>query len=138
MDTQLDLFPDDTILAASEGYPDDNPKTVVGVTKPALSVVPPVALYTMAGAFQDGCVKYGKMNWRKHTVSVSVYYDAALRHMMAYHEREQVADDSGVHHLGHAMACMAIILDAEATGKLNDDRPLAGTLPAFLKANTSK
>jgi hypothetical protein len=30
-----------------------------------------------------------------------------------------------VRHLGHAKACLGILLDAEATGNLIDDRPLA-------------
>lgn len=118
-------------------YPDDNPKTVLGVSKPSLSVVPPIAMYHMGQAMRDGKEKYGLMNWREHRVSSSVYYDAALRHLMAWWDGENRASDSGIHHLGHAMACMAIILDAESIGQLNDDRPvLGGNLPAFLAANT--
>jgi hypothetical protein len=55
-----------------------------------------------------------------------VYVDAALRHLNAWFDGEQEASDSGVHHLGHARACMAILLDAEATGNLIDDRPAEG------------
>jgi hypothetical protein len=31
-----------------------------------------------------------------------------------------------VHHLGHAMACCAILLDARETGNLADNRPTPG------------
>lgn len=134
------LWPDLLVHAdarkASSGYPDDNPKTALGTAKPSLSVIPPVALFHMGQAMQDGKAKYGLMNWREHKVSSSIYYDAAMRHLMAWWDGENRASDSGVHHLAHAMACLGIILDAEATGQLNDDRPLAGNLPAFLKANT--
>lgn len=119
-------------------YPDANPKTAIGTAKPSLSVVPPVGIYHMAQAMADGEQKYGLMNWREHRVSSSVYYDAAMRHLMAWHDGENQASDSGVHHLGHAMACLAIILDAESLGQLNDNRPKAGNLPAFIAANTKE
>jgi hypothetical protein len=70
----------------------------------------------------NGEQKYGRMNWREHTVSSSVYYDAAMRHLMAWFDGETYAPDSGVHHLGHVMACCAILLDGESLAVLNDDR----------------
>ncbi len=39
-------------------------------------------------------------------------------------EGQEKADDSGCHHLGHARACLGILLDAQATGNLIDDRPV--------------
>lgn len=120
------------------GYPEGNPKDAIGRTKPPLHVLPPVALFHMAQAMTDGEQKYGLMNWRKFPVNASVYYDAAQRHLMAWFDGENRAADSGVHHLAHAMACLSIILDAESIGKLNDDRPIPGNLPAFLTANTKK
>ena len=118
------------------GYPDDNPKTVVGTSKPSLSTVPPIALFHMGEAMRDGVDKYGLMNWRLNRVSSSVYYNAAMRHLMAWWDGEMNASDSGVHHLAHAMACLAIILDAESIGNLNDDRPTSGNLPEFIRAHT--
>ena len=107
-------------------YPDDNPKTVQGSKKPAMSCVPPVALLHLSHAMKDGEQKYGRMNWREHRVSSSVYYDAAMRHLMAWFDGETHASDSGVHHLAHVMACCAILLDGESMGVLNDDRSLSG------------
>jgi hypothetical protein len=72
----------------------------------------------------DGARKYGPYNWREEGVGASTYLSAAMRHLRAYLDGEQNAMDSGVHHLGHAMACLAILLDAEAVGNLVDDRPL--------------
>jgi hypothetical protein len=103
--------------------PDSNPKTQVGIRKPGVRAIPPVSLLHLGAAMENGCQKYGLTNWREHSVSASVYYEAAQRHLMAWWDGEQVADDSKVHHLGHVMACCAIILDAEAQGSLNDDRP---------------
>ena len=107
-------------------YPDDNPKTVLGLRKPAMSCVPPVALLHLSHAMMNGEQKYGRMNWREHTVSSSVYYDAAMRHLMAWFDGETYAPDSGAHHLGHVMACCAILLDGESLAVLNDDRNTFG------------
>jgi len=120
----------------SEPYPDDNPKTAIGVTKPQLHAIPPVALLHLGAAMADGERKYGLCNWRERTVSSSVYYDAALRHLLAWWDGEDLALDSGRHHLAHVMACCSIILDAGSVAKLNDDRPIRGNASTFISANT--
>jgi hypothetical protein len=104
-------------------YPDNNPKTAIGISKAPLHTIPPVSLVHLGLAMEDGKKKYGLMNWRAKTVSASVYYDAMLRHLLAWWDGEDAAPDSKVHHLGHVMACCAILLDAEASTRLNDDRP---------------
>lgn len=118
-----------------QSYPDGNPKSVQGAKKHSLRYSPTAALVHMNGAFADGAAKYGAANWREKGVAGSVYIDAALRHIALYFDGgEQVASDSKVHHLGHAMACLAIILDAEAAGTLTDDRPAPmPNLEALLK-----
>ena len=116
------------------GYPDDNPKTAVGVTKVPLHLVPPSASHHLALAFKDGAAKYGPYNWRDHTVSASVYVAAAKRHIDAWWDGEDLSADAKVEHLAHAMACLAIILDAASVGKLNDDRPAPGASPRLQAA----
>lgn len=111
------------------GYPDNNPKTAIGVTKVPLHLVPPSAKHFLALALADGARKYGPYNWRDAAISVSVYKSALERHMDAYWDGEDRAPDSGVHHVAHAMACCALILDAMTVGRLNDDRPTAGAAP---------
>lgn len=105
------------------GYPDNNPKTLQGSKKIPTHVVPPIAFYVMGMAMEDGARKYGPYNWREKSISSSVYIDAAKRHIDLWWDGEQKAADSGVHHLGHAMACLALVLDSEYGGSLNDDRP---------------
>ncbi len=122
--------------ATSTGYPDGNPKTAIGLTKPSMSNVPAPALLPMMKAFADGAKKYGRLNWRDKGVTASVYYDAAQRHLMAWWDGEDKADDSGVHHLGHAMACLAILVDAERHAKLNDDRFGNGEFAKMVKELT--
>lgn len=100
-----------------------NPKDAAGRKKPDLSLVPPTALREMARAMGDGASKYGAYNWRDHPVLARVYVAAAMRHLGDWLDGEELAQDSGVHHLAHAMANMAILLDAQAHQCLADDRP---------------
>lgn len=117
--------------------PDSNPKTRFGVAKPGIADIPPVAILTLGQGMTNGKVKYGRTNWREHEVTASVYYDAAARHMMSWWDGEENASDSGVHHLGHAMACFAILIDAASSGKLIDDRPgVKGTTSDFIARMT--
>jgi hypothetical protein len=70
-----------------------------------------------------GAKKYGPYNWRSKKVSSSVYYAAAMRHLMAWWEGEDTDPESGGSHLGHVGACVGILLDNLGTDVLNDDRP---------------
>ena len=112
-------------------YPDNNPKTAIGVTKVPLHLVPPSAKHYLAEALADGAKKYTPYNWRRAAISSSVYVAAMQRHIDAYWDGEDKAADSGVHHLAHAMACCALLLDAMSIGKLHDDRPPKGESPAL-------
>lgn len=106
------------------GYPDGNPKSIQGAKKHSLRFLPLPAAVAVNQAFADGAVKYGAANWREKGVAATVYIDAALRHIELYFDcGQQNASDSGIHNLGHAMACLAIIIDAEHNGTLTDDRP---------------
>lgn len=100
-----------------------NPKDIFGARKVSLSKFPAVALAHGAHAMMDGARKYGAYNWRDKAVIASIYVDAAKRHIDDWFEGQKRAKDSEVHHLGHVMACIGILLDAEETGNLIDDRP---------------
>lgn len=103
-----------------------NPKDALGLAKVDLSVIPPSAELHLASAMMDGAVKYGPFNWRDNAVIGRVYVAAARRHLLQYLDGEDIDPVSGVHHLGHAMACCAILLDAQETGNLDDNRPKKG------------
>lgn len=107
-------------------YPDDNPKTEFGLAKCPIHLVPPKAIRGMAEAWANGAEKYGPFNWREHKISSTVYYGAAIRHLLDWYDRVDVDDcapDSHVHHLKHAMACIGMIVDVLGTTMLNDNRP---------------
>lgn len=99
-----------------------NPKDLLGEKKAPLGQVCPVADAHESCAMLDGDLKYGFRNWREKNVVARIYIDAALRHIQAWAEGEEVAEDSGVHHLGHARACLGILLDAQENGNLIDNR----------------
>lgn len=99
-----------------------NPKDLLGVKKVPLGEVCPVAMLHESCAMLDGDIKYGFRNWRQKDVQARIYIDAALRHINSWAEGEEVAEDSGVHHLGHARACLGILLDAQENGNLIDNR----------------
>jgi hypothetical protein len=103
-----------------------NPKDLIGVTKPRLHLVPPVAQIYIAMGLQDGAMKYGRYNWRTKPVKMSIYLEACARHLLALSDGENDADDSGWPHDAHASACLAIIQDARHASCLVDDRPPKG------------
>jgi len=107
-----------------------NPKDLLGVKKAPLHLVPPVSIAIMSQAFADGAAKYGPYNWRENPVSASVYQAANLRHGLAWWDGQDYSADAMVHHIGHRMACDAILLDALSLGILIDDRPKPGAAVA--------
>lgn len=110
----------------------ENPKDRVGGTKPDLSLIPPSALIEMARVMGLGAAKYGPYNWRDSAVRMRVYIAAAQRHLAAVLDGEDRDPESKAPHAAHAAACMAIIMDAAATGNLVDDRPPAGAAARLL------
>lgn len=123
-------------METKTNYPDNNPKAAIGATKVPLHLVPPSAKYFLALALEDGAKKYGPYNWRDKGISISTYKAAAERHLDAFWDGEELAADSGVHHIAHAMACCALLLDALTVGKLIDDRPIEGASAELQKTYT--
>ena len=103
-----------------------NPKDACGDSKLPLHLWPNTATAMGCIAMLNGALKYGRSNFRAVGIRASIYYDAAKRHMDAWFEGEELDPDDGVPHLSAALACVAIIVDARATGRLNDDRMIAG------------
>lgn len=115
-----------------------NPKDLIGVKKPRLSLVPPAGLVYAALAMANGADKYGPYNWRSKKVQTMIYLEAAMRHILSFQDGEENAKDSGIPHLGHAIACLLIIIDAKETGNLVDNRPVAGPMADLIERYTKK
>jgi hypothetical protein len=115
----------------------ENIKASFGATKPALGLLPTVFKLATSMALMYGARKYGRFNWRGSEtapIRISVYVSAMQRHLDAYASGEEVASDSGVHHLGHLAASCAILLDAMAKGRVNDDRAVVDIDAEMTKA----
>lgn len=108
---------------ASAVKKDTNPKDSVGVKKVPMSGMPAPVLMECGLVKLHGDLKYGRYNWRDAGVRSSVYYDACMRHLMAWWEGEDLDPDSGIHHLAHAMTGLAVLRDSQLQENCNDDRP---------------
>lgn len=117
--------------------PDDNPKTAAGTKKPPTHAIPPVAILMLGQIMAEGERKYGLMNWRDQGVSSSTYYDALMRHLFSWWDGQDKDPATRVSHLAHIMGCCSVLLDAEAQGKLNDDRPMTGHSAEVISSLTS-
>lgn len=105
-----------------------NPKDALAVSKLPLHLVPDTVKVYAALAFAEGAAKYGGYNWRVAGVRASVYRSALERHLAKWWNGEWADEKTGVPHLASIIACAGILLDANAVGKLTDDRPPAAPL----------
>lgn len=97
-------------------------KNAIGDTnKPRLSLIPKEALWSMGRALSHGEIKYGTHNWREG-IKISYLLDAALRHIIQFNDGEDIDKDSNNHHLGNAMADLAMALELLHTNPELDDR----------------
>jgi hypothetical protein len=101
----------------------ENPKKRFGAVKPSPHFIPPIAIIEESVVMALGGSKYGPFNWNDKPIDASTYYDAAMRHLMSWYTGENADPESGASHLAHARACLAILIDSQATGTLIDDRP---------------
>lgn len=100
-----------------------NPKEAFGDAKIPMDLLPDTATVQFNLAFLEGALKYGQYNWRVAGVKASTYIRAMRRHIAKFENGQDVDPATMVHELASVGACCAIILDAIACGKLNDDRP---------------
>ena len=108
-----------------------NPKDIVATTKLPLHLIPMITQAYLAIGHFNGLGKYGRDNWRASGVLASVYVSAALRHINSWNEGEELDPDDGVPHLMGAITSLSILIDAQYTGMLNDDRKYRGAgIPA--------
>lgn len=110
---------------------EENKKYSAAAGKPRMYAVPQVALWALGAAMADGAKKYGQFNWRANDVDLAIFIDALKRHISAFEEGEDFAQDSKIHHLAHVMAGCAIMLDAFYTGVVKDNRHPTGKDPVY-------
>lgn len=102
-----------------------NPKDALGIKKTPFSTIPGPVMAELGVAMLEGAMKYGKHNYRVIGVRASVYFDAVMRHMVCWHEGENIDPDSGLNHITKAIASLVVLRDAMIQGNWVDDRPPA-------------
>jgi Domain of unknown function (DUF5664) len=116
----------------------DNPKNIAAKLKVDISLLPSAGIIHGAHACMDGAEKYGPYNWREKDIALRAYAAAATRHIMSWLDGEDIDPQSGVHHLGHAIAGLSIALDAMELGRCIDDRPVKGNAAELLTKISEK
>ena len=92
--------------------------------KVELHVLPFFALEEVAHAMAEGIKKYGEYNWAHGKgISWSRYFNACLRQLWKFWRGNDLDDESKRHHLGHAGACLLILLEMVLLKKGEDNRP---------------
>lgn len=124
------------ILRAGSTSKPTNPKDAIGCDKLPLHLWPETATVLGSLGLMDGALKYGRSNWRAAGVRASIYVDAIRRHLGRWFEGENLDPDSNLPHMAHVLACAAILVDAQAAGKLNDDRQYPGGFVKLLEEMT--
>jgi hypothetical protein len=100
-----------------------NPKDAIGIEKTPLSVLPAQVLMECGLGLFEGDRKYGRSNYRVAGVRYSVYYDAAMRHLMQWWEGEDIDQDSQLSHVTKAITGLMVLRDAMLNDMAVDDRP---------------
>lgn len=76
--------------------------------KPALALIPKQAMYMCGQALAYGASKYGDHNFKLGMLN-SRMVAAALRHIYQYLDGQDVDDESGLPHISHALASLAML-----------------------------
>lgn len=92
--------------------------------KPRTDLLPVRPLLKIAKVLTFGAKKYTDRNWEEGFKYGRVY-GAALRHLFAWWQGENIDTETGLSHLAHAACCILFLLEFEESGAGIDDRPSA-------------
>ena len=81
--------------------------------KPRWDLLHPLALTEYVKVMTHGAKKYADDNWRTVPNARRRYFAAAMRHMIAWWSGEQYDQQTGCHHLAHAICDVAILMEPE-------------------------
>lgn len=88
--------------------PDDGRKDDQG--KAQWDLVPWEAMEPVVRVLMHGAKKYGPHNWRLVDRWEERYWNAAMRHLLAYGTGHSLDEETGLPHLAHAMCCLLFLL----------------------------
>ena len=81
--------------------------------KPQLYLLPPKSLYEVGKVLTFGAEKYDPHNSRKVDDLQNRYSSAAMRHILAHIDGEDLDEETGLSHLAHAICCLMFKLEDE-------------------------
>ena len=91
----------------------ENTNTSVGLKfdagKLRYSLIPPIALKSLAEVLTFGAEKYAPNGWQTVINAEERYLDAAMRHLESYRNGESTDPESGLHHLSHLLCNVAFL-----------------------------
>lgn len=87
-----------------------------------LDLMPFTSMMGMATVLTDGASRYGDRNWEKG-ISWGRVFGALLRHLFAWWFRIDLDEKSRLHHLDHALCCLAFLRHYTIFNQDKDDRP---------------
>ena len=86
-----------------------------------LNLLSTEAMNQTAAVLKFGAQKYAEHNWRKG-FQWSRPLAAAMRHITAFNDGEDIDPESGLSHMAHAACCIMFILEFQKTHPELDDR----------------
>lgn len=89
--------------------------------KPPLSLVDRYAIEQIGQVLAFGARKYAAHNWREG-IQYSRLLDAAMRHLYAFADGEDLDAESGLSHIAHAGCCVVFLLGMINAKPEMDDR----------------
>lgn len=78
--------------------------------KPRWSLLPTGTIDVVVAVLEFGATRYQVDNWQHVLDHRRRYYDATMRHLDAWWGGEKVDPDSGLPHLGHAVAGLLFLM----------------------------
>lgn len=97
--------------------------------KPRWDLLPYDALEEVVKVYTMGAEKYAPRNWEAG-MSYSRSFGSLMRHITAFWNGEDLDQESGYHHLGHAVfRCLQLIAFTQR-GVGTDDRPIGDRKPS--------
>lgn len=74
------------------------------------SLLPMGPLKDVVDVLEYGAAKYDVDNWKRVPEARTRYFDAAMRHLLAWWGGETHDPESGLPHLAHAVCCVLFLL----------------------------
>lgn len=107
-----------------DGFSTEPPRQAMKASagKVMLHLLPPAALCDIARVREFGAAKYAPWDWTIGR-NWTDYFDAVMRHMLAWQTGEDNDPESGLPHLAHAACTLTFMLEFARSGAGLDNRP---------------